>query len=176
MGEVPNQIESYHARVQGTTINDTAYLATDYLNQFSEALMLAEVEIGLSDMLEDFIARALKAYNIHFEENGKADRQLAISATEFTLFEYQRELDTHILMLQVLIYDASPGNANCVHSVGVERRCLVVNYLIEHTGATISRQLTPEKTCSSGVNSMFGNLQETLGIAVRQGEKDARFG
>jgi hypothetical protein len=80
MTETASKLEILRSRAEGTNVNSVTLLATDYLNHFNEALMLAELVIDMPDMFCEFEAWKPKSYKTHFLESGIADRQLAIDA------------------------------------------------------------------------------------------------
>lgn len=72
--------EEYQERVQGTTIDSSTLLSTDYFNLFNEVIMLLGMLPDMPDMLEDVEAWRFKTYQEHFAESGLAFAPLAIEA------------------------------------------------------------------------------------------------
>jgi len=70
------------ARLADANINPVTGLATDYLNHFSEAIMLLEMLSSCSDCTEEFLAWRPLSYREHFSASHFKDRQLAIEAYE----------------------------------------------------------------------------------------------
>ena len=58
-------------RLQGTNINGTTLLATDYLNHFNEVIMLIEMVPDMPDIIEDVLAWEPKTYVRHFADSMK---------------------------------------------------------------------------------------------------------
>lgn len=67
-------------RLQGTNINASTLLATDYLNHFNEVIMLIEMVPDMPDIIEDVLAWEPKSYVQHFADSGFQDKDLAIEA------------------------------------------------------------------------------------------------
>ncbi|MFO1190465.1 MAG: hypothetical protein U1E97_13035 [Alphaproteobacteria bacterium] len=63
-------------------INVRSGLATDYLNHFTEIIMLLELVADMPDMIDDARAWQPKTYAEHFQASHFAARDLAISAYE----------------------------------------------------------------------------------------------
>ena len=183
MSEVRSQKDIYHARVQGTNVNVTTLLATDYLNHFNEALMLAELVIDMPDMLDDFISWTSKSYIKHFEESEIADRELAIESYEYSPLIFRRELDAtvnkldaSILELQALIGSTISGKTIHEFAAEIEEQCLDVRSLIDIAGAIINGQLPADNICSSLLGPKTRHTKEPGDAALAQGDIDALFG
>lgn len=67
-------------RLRGTNINPETYLATDYLNHFTEVVMLLEMLPSMPECLGDIRAWAPKSYEEHFRDSVFSDKELAIEA------------------------------------------------------------------------------------------------
>ena len=67
-------------RLQGTNINTSTLLATDYLNHFNEVIMLIEMVPDMTDIIEDVLAWQPRPYVQHFADSGFQDQDLAIEA------------------------------------------------------------------------------------------------
>jgi hypothetical protein len=61
-------------------INPVTGLATDYLNHFSEVIMLLEMLSTMPDCVEDILAWRPVSYHDHFAGSRLKDRELAIAA------------------------------------------------------------------------------------------------
>jgi len=71
---------AWRLRVAGTNISDQTLLATDYLNHFSEIVMLLELVPDMPDILEEAREWRAKDYCRHFRDSAFSDRDLAIAA------------------------------------------------------------------------------------------------
>ena len=67
-------------RLQGTNINTSTLLATDYLNHFNEVIMLIEMVPDMTDIIEDVLAWQPRTYVQYFADSGFQDQDLAIEA------------------------------------------------------------------------------------------------
>lgn len=74
------QGESHATRLARANINPSTGLATDYLNHFSEAIMLLEMIEGCPECVEDFRAWKPMSYREHFGQPQYKHRALAIEA------------------------------------------------------------------------------------------------
>ena len=66
------------ARLRGSNVNETTFLATDYLNHLNEAVMMIELVPSMPDMLEDVLAWERKSYQQHFADSEFKDKDLAV--------------------------------------------------------------------------------------------------
>ena len=81
------------ARAKGTNVNDRTLLATDYLNHVNEIIMLLELVPDAPECLEDCRAWQPMSYVEHFEASSIADRDLAITAYDFSPPEFRDTFD-----------------------------------------------------------------------------------
>jgi len=70
------------ARLAGTNIDETTFLATDYLNHFNEIVMLLDMVPDMPDIFEEASAWRPKDYCDHFRDSAFSDKDLAIAAYE----------------------------------------------------------------------------------------------
>ncbi len=63
-------------------INPATGLSTDYLNHFTEAMMLLEMAVRMPDCLDDLRAWRPKTYGEHFASSRFSDRAAVIAAYE----------------------------------------------------------------------------------------------
>ncbi|MEX1034514.1 MAG: hypothetical protein WDZ54_01055 [Sneathiella sp.] len=172
-----NALETYRARARNTNVNDVTLLATDYLNHFNEALMLAELVVDMPDMLDDFIEWSPRSYTDHFTGSGIADRELAIEAYAFSPPEYKepfnitiRQLDVEILALQMRLGADKGINTGRNTDTATAHQCQVIRELIDNAGAIINGNLRDRyqqsHNCKDGageenldqdeINALFG--------------------
>lgn len=71
---------AWQKRVQGTNISAQSLLATDYLNHFSEIVMLLELVADMPDCIDELRAWHPRDYCEHFRDSAFPDRALAIEA------------------------------------------------------------------------------------------------
>ncbi|MEH6544838.1 MAG: hypothetical protein V7701_00310 [Sneathiella sp.] len=183
MIEVLSKLEKYQARAQGTNVNAVTLLATDYLNHFNEALMLAELVVDMPEMLPDFVDWKPKSYIDHFVESGIADRDLAIEAYEYSPTKFRNELDStvqkldsEIQRLQLVLGDFVLQNKPTGCSDTIEQSYLDLRRLIDLAGSIINGQ-------SDGKRAQISILPQEVSASVQeeddileQGDIDALFG
>jgi hypothetical protein len=83
-------------RIAGTNINPETMLATDYLNQFNEVVMLLEMIPGMPDCVDELTAWRPKSYKEHFQDSGFSDRELAIEAYDHAPIKFRAPFETII--------------------------------------------------------------------------------
>lgn len=102
--------ESTHARtlarlVRGTNINETTFLATDYLNHFNEVIMLLDMIPEMPDCLEDAKQWRPRSYAAHFQESCFRDKDLAIFAYENAPPRFRAPFDSAVETMNGLVED-----------------------------------------------------------------------
>lgn len=152
MSEVTSQLETYRARAIGTNVNEKSLLATDYLNHFNEALMLAELLVDMPDMLDEFALWEPKHYRDHFRDSGIADRELAVEAYDVSPNEYREPFDKTISMLnkQLGLLQKSLTADKEVLLSGAKNefllaKCELIRTLIDKAGGIINGHIPVEK-------------------------------
>lgn len=148
MAEQASKLEIYRAKAIGTNVNAVSLLATDYLNHFNEAVMLAELVIDMPDMLEDFTNWSPRHYKDHFRESGIADKELAIEAYDASPIEYRAPFDSTVAKLnkQMLFLQKKMGTEQGLapteaNSLFITAKCTLIRGLIDTAGAIINGHL-----------------------------------
>ncbi|RMF16112.1 MAG: hypothetical protein D6757_03360 [Alphaproteobacteria bacterium] len=72
--------QALKSRLAGTNIDETSFLATDYLNHFNEVVMLLEMAPEMPDILDEARDWQPISYEEHFRITGFRDKELAIEA------------------------------------------------------------------------------------------------
>jgi hypothetical protein len=90
-------------RLRGTNINPETFLATDYLNHFTEVVMLLEMLSSMPDCLGDVRAWAPKSYEEHFRDSVFSDKELAIQAYAEADPAVRRPFDAVIAELHMIL-------------------------------------------------------------------------
>jgi len=149
-------------RLQGTNINGTTLLATDYLNHFNEVIMLIEMVPDMPDIIEDVLAWEPKTYVRHFADSGFQDKDLATEAyahvPENLLAQFEALvacLNGNIFKGQQRLRDIDPSDPP--ESLGEEIRMSIGKFhrLVEMissviNGATANREtIEPDEICAS---------------------------
>ena len=142
------QVETYRARAIGTNVNAISLLATDYLNHFNEALMLAELLVDMPDMVDEFAAWQPKHYRDHFKESGIADRELAVEAYDISPPEYREPFDKTVSMInkQLTLLQKSLQIEKEALLTGAKNefllsKCELIRTLIDKAGGIINGHL-----------------------------------
>jgi len=97
------------ARLDGTNINLTTLLATDFLNHFNEAIMLLEMLPMAPECKDDFLAWRPMSYTEHFAASNFKHRDLAIAAYEVADLAYRRPLDQISRQMHLILIEARNG-------------------------------------------------------------------
>ncbi|MZR29387.1 hypothetical protein [Sneathiella litorea] len=158
-------LAAYRNRARNTNVNDVTLLATDYLNHFNEALMLAELVVDVPEVLDDFINWSPISYAEHFRKSNIADRELAMEAYHYSPSEYKEPLENITLLLDQEI-QALQGNLSSIHEMDrgktkaeADNQCLVIRKLIDHARSIINGQSSGSKSHSrSGEEIVYEKL------------------
>lgn len=91
------------ARAAGTSVSDQSLLATDYLNQFTEVVMLLEMVPRSPSALNEARAWRPVGYQEHFRRSSLPDRDLAIEAWDHVPPRLRSAFETTVQQLDALI-------------------------------------------------------------------------
>lgn len=128
---------TYGKLVQGTNINASTLLATDYLNHFNEIVMLLELTPSMPDCLDEARAWRPLSYEEHFRTGVLSDRSLIIAAYDHCPPDVRDPFDETIGMIterlaeglqeigDLLSADRQPLMAHTVETVTGEVRQLI---------------------------------------------------
>lgn len=94
-------------RVEGTMVNATTLLATDYLNHFNEVLMLLQMVPDMPDMIEDCKQWRPKSYPQHFMDSGLTDGPLAAEAYAHSPPSFKLPFEAIIKQMDDLVFEAT---------------------------------------------------------------------
>lgn len=98
--------EHYRSHLDGTNINKTSMLTTDYLNHFSGVLMLIEMlPVDPEGLAEDVLCWSPMTYEQHFEVTGFRDKELAIKAYEHAPKDVRLAFDEVVNQLNDTLVD-----------------------------------------------------------------------
>ena len=191
MSETLGEIEKYKAKAVGTNVNATTLLATDYLNHFNEALMLAEMLADMPDLADEFGAWEPKLYKDHFLDSGIADKQLAIDAYDHCPTEYRAPFDSTVAKVnrQLVLLQKSLLSDRVALEAGekaafITAKCNLIRKLIDRAAGIINGQLLlegpqqiPDKPKRRGLaDDGQGNVVEVNdGKVLGQADIDALF-
>ncbi len=87
----------------GPKINPVTGLSTDYLNHFTEAVMLIELAVGMPECLRDLEAWQPKTYAEHFATSGFSNREQIFAAYQFAHPTSRAVLDRTADLLNTLV-------------------------------------------------------------------------
>jgi hypothetical protein len=88
----------------GPNINPLTGLSTDYLNHFTEAIMLLELLADMPDCVADFLAWQPQDYREHFAVSHFSNRNTIIAAYEAADPELSRSLDMLADLMNTLLW------------------------------------------------------------------------
>lgn len=91
------------ARLTEAHINPATGLATDYLNRFSEAVMLLDMLSSCPELREDFLAWEPMSYREHFRNSHFKSRDVAISAYDGADPDVRGTLDTLAVTMTIVL-------------------------------------------------------------------------
>ena len=91
------------ARMSDANINPTTGLATDYLNRFSEAVMLLDMLSSFPEFRADFLAWEPMSYREHFRLSHFKTRDLAIAAYDKADPDVRNSLDTLAVTMTIVL-------------------------------------------------------------------------
>ncbi|WP_025897783.1 hypothetical protein [Sneathiella glossodoripedis] len=151
MSDNLSEVEKFRAKAIGTNVNATSLLATDYLNHFNEALMLAEMIADMPDLAEEFAEWRPKLYKDHFLESGIADKDLAVEAYDHCPKEYKAPFDStvskinrQLTLLQSSLLKDPEGLAAGEKAGFITSKCGLIRQLIDRAAGIINGQLLLE--------------------------------
>lgn len=85
----------------GTNVNESTLLTTDYLNHFNEVVMLLELlPSAPKEIASDLASWQHKTYEEHFEESGFREKSLALAAYRNAPPQIRERFDATISALQ----------------------------------------------------------------------------
>lgn len=94
-------------RVEGTMVNATTLLATDYLNHFNEVLMLLQMVPDMPDMIEDCTQWRPKSYPQHFLDSGLTEGPLAAEAYAHSPPAFKLPFEAIIKQMDDLVFETT---------------------------------------------------------------------
>jgi hypothetical protein len=91
------------SRLADASINPATGLATDYLNRFSEAVMLLDMLASFPEFREDFLAWEPMSYREHFRHSHFTTRDLAVAAYDKADPDLRNSLDTLAVTMTIVL-------------------------------------------------------------------------
>jgi hypothetical protein len=147
----------------GPNINPVTGLSTDYLNHFTEAIMLLELLPSLPDCISDLLAWEPKDYREHFAVSRFSNRDTVIAAYEGADPELSRSLDMLADLMNTLLLatreaiaanPATPKSRALAHRSATVLKPIVtrVSALINGTAPGLSNRARVPQTA---IDAMF---------------------
>ncbi|MCZ4280947.1 hypothetical protein O4H49_09180 [Kiloniella laminariae] len=148
-------LEKIRARLPGSNIDETSFLATDYLNHLNEAVMMLEMVPDMPDLFEEVQEWQPKSYQQHFLDSSFQAKDLAVAAYEAAPVQFRTPFDKAVELADQGIKDSKDAIEQAL-AVGdmVAIAALVPNasthirHMIDIASAVIhgnSNVLSPEK-------------------------------
>ncbi|WP_053005794.1 hypothetical protein [Kiloniella spongiae] len=106
-GESYVDLESIKAQLPGSNIDETSFLATDYLNHLNEAVMMLEMVPDMPDLFEEVKAWEPKSYQQHFLDSSFQAKELAVAAYESAPTEFRIPFDKAVELADKGIKDST---------------------------------------------------------------------
>lgn len=167
------------AELAGSNINETTFLATDYLNHLNEAVMMIELVPSAPDMLEEALSWRPKTYQEHFRGSDLAVAELACRAYEIaperfrlpfdlTVKAIQRRISTTLAKLEPLVEAGDQSQVSLI----VLSSCKAVQDLIGVAAAIVNGS-ERMADCASSAEPAPAEEDETT---MSQADIDALFG
>ncbi|MGF1627119.1 MAG: hypothetical protein ACFCVH_19735 [Alphaproteobacteria bacterium] len=107
-GHAPTHTRTYRRLVEGTTINGTSLLSTDYLNHFNEIVMLLELSVDMPDMVAEIEQWQPKSYVQHFRDSGFSYGELAVAAYDHAPVAFRQPFDATVDEINRIITEVLP--------------------------------------------------------------------
>ena len=171
--------EALRAELAGSNINESTFLATDYLNHLNEAVMMIELVPSAPDLLEEALTWQPKTYDEHLRNSDLAVAALACQAYEIaperfrlpfdlTVKAIQRRLATTLAQLEPLVEAGDHSQIGLI----VLSSCKVIQDLIGVAAAIVNGS-ERMADCASGPAPAPAEEDETT---MSQADIDALFG
>jgi len=144
-------IKDLKARLEGSNVSATTFLATDYLNHYNEVFMLLEMVPDMPDMLEELEEWQPKSYVQHFRDSSLGEAELAIEAYENCPLQYRLPFDQLTERLDQIIQDTI-----------LEAQKLFTADDIQGLNGLVERGLYAMKKLWEALNAIIHANQDTL--------------
>lgn len=137
-------------RLVGANINPETFLATDYLNHFTEAVMILDLVADMPDCLDDLKDWRPLTYKEHFQVSHFPYKTLAIAAYDHANPDRRQELEEIAATMNAIILATVQEHSNGVQSpnpdVTEKLRALVSKASGIINGAPLKSTAKPEDT------------------------------
>lgn len=104
--DADSSLDELRAEISGKNVNETSFLATDYLNHFGEVIMLLELLPDMPDCFEELASWQPKSYAQHFRDSGFQHADLIIRAYESAPPMFRESFDRTIAHMDSVTLEA----------------------------------------------------------------------
>jgi len=161
----PTHTRTFQRLVEGTTINSTTLLATDYLNHFNEMVMYLDMLIDMPEMLDEARSWRPKTYQQHFEESVFPEKDLAVWAFEQAppafrgpFEELVGAMDAQISLSLAQVEESVKGGEKELMRIVIELASRELQDLISKASAVVNGQVvTTEAKKDDGAEAVTMN-------------------
>ena len=120
--------------IRGKNINETSYLATDYLNHFGEVIMLLELLPDMPDCFDEIKEWQPKSYADHFRDSGFQDAEIIILAYEHAPRAFRQAFDRIVWWMDKVVLEGLDEIEKTLASGETERLAVVVEGITGELG------------------------------------------
>ena len=99
-------LEALRAELRGKNVNETSFLATDYMTQFGEVIMLLELLPDMPECFDQLAGWKPKGYGEHFHDSGFQDAELIIRAYDNAPENFRAPFDRTIAQMDRITLQA----------------------------------------------------------------------
>lgn len=152
---------SFSARMAGTNINAQTLLATDFLNHFSEVVMLIEMLPDMPDCFEAVLEWHPKSYQDHFRDSRFPDRDLAIEAYEAVPGRYRIPFEDVVAQMNALVAVSVERIGACLEQDGEGLRDIC-----QEASRNLQKMMDIANAIINGSSKTFGQgeIDELMGF------------
>ncbi len=170
----PTHTRTFQRLVEGTTINSTTLLATDYLNHFNEMVMYLDMLIDMPDMLDEARAWRPKSYQQHFQESVFPEKDLAVWAFEQAPPAFRgpfedliEAMDAQISLSLAQVEESVKSGEKELMRIVIELASRELQDLISKASAVVNGQVVTTEAKKDG--------EETEAATMNQADIDSLF-
>ncbi|MEA4839063.1 MAG: hypothetical protein VB101_12350 [Rhodospirillaceae bacterium] len=151
----------FSARMAGTNINAQTLLATDFLNHFSEVVMLIEMIPDMPDCFEEVLEWQPKSYLDHFRDSHFPDRDLAMAAYEAVPDRYKTPFEDIVTQMNALVVVSVERIGACLEQGGEGLRDLC-----QEASRNLQKMMDIANAIINGSSKTFaqGEIDELMGF------------
>jgi hypothetical protein len=142
-------------QLEKANINPNTGLATDYLNHFNEVVMLLEMLPAMPECAADVLEWTPLDYELHFENSGFSEKQLAITAYHAAPVALRTHLEQRVAQIDEAVLNAQDKIRAAVDPSTVameiaETATFVIKPLISIASGVIHGHVEPDADSPEG--------------------------